>query len=69
MRSCLPWIGGAEFGWDRGVDGCTDVAGTSEIRIKAAEPHRRAGEFCSVMGPGGVAIHRQVSGIGWTTRI
>jgi hypothetical protein len=50
VRPGLGWIGRAESGRDRVSGGCTDVAGASEVRIQAAESHRRLGVPCSVMG-------------------
>jgi DNA-binding SARP family transcriptional activator len=45
--------GTARLDWagrDLGVDGCRDAACAAEVRIKAAELHRRLGEPCNVMG-------------------
>ena len=49
MRPGLAWIVGAEFGRDPCVGGCTDASSAAEVRIMAAEPHRRPGKFCNVL--------------------
>ena len=39
----------ANFGPELGGNGCADAPSASELRVKAAEPHDRAGEFCNIM--------------------